>query len=339
MDVSSRPLVDAHNDLLLELAFRRGEENPFAHRWLDQLRAGGVRVQLCPIYVGLEHQPEGSLREALGQVAAAHRAVEENPGVLALVRTAADLDAVLAGDRIGLILSMEGAEPFGYDPRMADIFWELGVRVFGLTWNRRNPFADGAAEGAGGLSGLGRQLVERLFARGAILDLAHASEATFDDVLALAPRPQAVMVSHAACRAVHETPRNLGDEQLRRLAAAGGVFGVMAHPLATGPDAPTIERVADHAIHAIELIGAGAVGLGADFIKQVADSGAIAVPPDALLPDGLALDATIDGLAGPADYPALLDALARRGVPEPDVAAVAGESFLRLLRAGLPAGT
>jgi membrane dipeptidase len=326
-------VVDAHNDLLLELAFRAREENPFARHWLAPLRAGGVRLQLCPVYVGLEHLPESALRRALEQVAAAHRAAEENARDVALVRTREDLDAVLDGDRIGLILAMEGAEPFGYDPATADVFWDLGVRVFGLTWNRRNPFADGAAEGAGGLSRLGTELVPRLFARGAVLDLAHASAGTFDDVLALAGDGDAVVVTHAGCRAVHDTPRNLADEQLRALAAAGGVLGVMAHPLATDPAEPTIPRVADHVVHALELMGPGHVGLGADFIQQVSRSGAVVSPPDALLPDGMAIDAAIEGLEGPEGYPRLLEELERRGV---DVPAVAGTSFMALLRAALP---
>ena len=50
-----------------------------------------------------------------------------------------------SGERIGLMLSLEGAEPLGYDPWMAEVIWELGVRMMSLTWNRRNPFADGAA--------------------------------------------------------------------------------------------------------------------------------------------------------------------------------------------------
>jgi membrane dipeptidase len=336
-EIALPPVADAHNDLLMELAIRRGENEPFRRHWLDQLRTGGVRLQLCPLFVGLEHLPEGALRRALEEVAAFHRAVAENPDDVVHVRTRADLGRLQDGDRIGLMLSMEGAEPFGYDPGMADVFWDLGVRVFGLTWNRRNPFADGAAEGAGGLSRLGTELVRRLFERGAVLDLAHASPDTFDDVLALAPGPGRVMVSHAGCRAVHDTPRNLDDARLTRLAEAGGVLGVMAHPLATDTSEPTIARVADHVVHAVDVMGAGAVGLGADFIRQVAASGAVVTPPDALLPEGIALDAAIEGLEGPAGYPALLAALRERGMSEPVLAGVAGGNVLRLLEGALPA--
>jgi membrane dipeptidase len=335
--VSTGFIVDAHNDLLLELASRRAESNPFASAWSEKLRKGGVKLQLCPLFAGLDHLPESALRRSHEQVAAAYRAVEENRDGTMLVRTRADLEQLLASDKLGLLLSMEGAEPFGYDPGIADVFWELGARVFGLTWNRRNPFADGAAEeGRGGLSRLGRELVERLFARGAVLDLAHAAEQTFADVLELAGGTGSVMVSHAACRAVYDTARNLSDEQLRELAAAGGVLGIMAHPVATNPAKATVEGVVDHVEHAVKVMGADAVGLGADFIHQVVMSGAVVTPPDSLLPEGVAMGDAVDGLVGPDDYPNLIEALARRGFSERDVTAIANGNFLRLLRASLP---
>jgi membrane dipeptidase len=328
--------VDAHNDLLLELAHRRAEETPFARYWLANLERGGVRLQVCPLYAGLEHLPEGALRRALEQVAACFRAVRENPGRVMLVKTRDDLDAVEDNERLGLMLSMEGAEPFGYDPEMADVFWELGVRMFALTWNRRNAFAEGLAEpGAGGLSRLGNELVDRLVARGAILDLAHASEQTFLDVLGRADGASLV-VSHASCRAVSDTPRNLSDGQLEALAERGGVVGIMAHPLVVDPDEPTIERVIDHLDHAVETVGIDHVGLGADFIRQVARSLAVQTPPDALLPAGMEMDATIEDLAGPEDYPNLVAALRERGYEGDRLDAVLGGNFVRIFQKALP---
>ena len=85
------------------------------------------------------------------------------------------------------MLSLEGVEQFGYELWPAETFWELGVRMAGLTWNRRNPYSDGAAED-GGLSGLGRSLVDELVELGVILDLAHASPAAFSEILARVAR-------------------------------------------------------------------------------------------------------------------------------------------------------
>jgi membrane dipeptidase len=336
-----RPLVvDGHNDLLLEVAFRshrRAEANPFAVHWLPKLQAGGVALQVCPVFVDLPLLPEGGLREGLGQIAAFHRAVHENAESVVAVRERGDLATVESRARTGLMLSLEGAEPLGYDPWMAEVMWELGVRMLSLTWNRRNPFADGAAEtGTGGLSELGRRLVDVCVELGMILDLAHAAEQTYWDVLDRA-RDAPLVVSHAACRAVNDHPRNLTDDALGALAARGGVLGIMLHPLAIDATQPTLDRVVDHIDHAVELMGIEHVGLGSDFTQQLVRALNWVEPPDALLPAGMHTDAAIVDLAGPEDFPNLVEALERRGYAGGRARAVLGENFLRVFRQALPA--
>ena len=177
-----RVIADAHVDLLMELAYRErrlGETDVFARTWLPLLEQGGVGLQVCPIYVDVTVQPEGSLREALSMVASFHRAVAENADRVVQVRDAADLARVESGERLGLMLALEGVECFGVETWPADVFHALGVRMAGLTWNRRNAFADGAAEDGGGLSRLGRELVDRLVELGVVLDLAHASRGVY----------------------------------------------------------------------------------------------------------------------------------------------------------------
>jgi membrane dipeptidase len=262
------------------------------------------------------------------------RAVRENAERVVGVRSAADLDAVERGERIGLVLALEGVEPFGYETWPAEAFVELGVRVAGLTWNRRNPFADGAAE-TGGLSRLGRALVDRLVELGVVLDLAHASPALFDEVLERSDGP--VLVSHAACRAVNDHPRNLADDQLRRLGERGGVLGLMLHPLAIDHERRTIARAVDHLEHAAATMGVDRVCLGGDFVARIARQLPVTpLPRDGLAPPGLELGSSLEGLAGPEDYPALLAALRERGWAEHDLHAVASGNLLRFLRASLP---
>jgi membrane dipeptidase len=333
-----RVIADAHTDLLLELAYREhraGESDVFARTWLPQLEAGGVGLQVCPVYVDIAVQPEGALREALGQVASFHRALSENRDRVTHVRSAADLDAVEAGERIGLVLSLEGVEQFGVATWPADVFHELGVRMASLTWNRRNAFADGAAEEGGGLSRLGRELVDRLVGLGVVLDLAHASRGTFTEVLERVGGAP-VLYSHGGCRALNDTPRNLDDDQLRALASAGGLFGLMLHPLAIDPADGTIARAIDHLEHAADLMGYEGVCLGGDFTRRIWE--AMPAPPepkDGLAPAGLQPGTGIEGLTGPEDYPALVSALERRGWSEQQVAAVTGGNLLRFLRDSL----
>ena len=150
-------------------------------------------------------------------VASFHRAVAENADRVLQVRDAADLARVESGERLGLMLALEGVECFGVEIWPAEVFHALGVRMAGLTWNRRNAFADGAAEDGGGLSRLGRELVDRLVELGVVLDLAHASRGVFAELLERAAGAP-ILCSHGGCRAVNDTPRNLDDDQLRALA-------------------------------------------------------------------------------------------------------------------------
>ena len=330
-------IADAHTDLLMELAERQhrlGESDVFARTWLPLFERGGVGLQICPIFVPLEHQPEGTLRHALAQATSFHAAARENPDRVCVVRTRVDLDAVGRGERIGLVLALEGVEPFGYELWGVELFWELGLRVAGLTWNRRNPFADGAAE-TGGLSGLGRSLLGRLAERGVVLDLAHASPQLFHECLEL--YEGRVMVTHAACRAVHDHPRNLTDEQLRALAARDGLFGLMLHPLAIGPDRRTIARVIEHLEHAAEVIGPDRLCLGGDWTRRLTFMSSPPTP-DGLMPPGLEEGSAIEGLGGHEDYPALVGALRAGGWEGERLEGLLSGNLLRLLRESLPEG-
>ena len=324
-------IADAHCDLLMELVLRRHEQEPFARHWLPPLRAGGVRLQVAPVYSEVEPPRDTVLRRALAQVAAFHRALRENPADTRSITRASDLALLADDERIGLLLSIEGVEPWEADDDLADDFWELGVRMAGLTWNFRNLFADGVAEPAnGGLSSRGARLVERLVARGMILDLAHASEQTFRELLEVSGEGP-VLCSHASCRAVFDAPRNLSDRQLEALAARDGVLGMMPLPFVVDPDDPSIERFVDHVDHAVAVMGIEHVVLGGDFFAQVARAEAELAPAsaDEFIP--------ITGLAGPEDYPALVEVLRRRGYEGASLAAILGTNLVRFLQRSLPA--
>jgi membrane dipeptidase len=330
-------VIDAHNDLLLELVHRRGEPHPFRDRWLDQLARGGVALQVCPLYAWWEEIGERALRSALEQVSAMRRAVAENPEV-AEVRSREDLERAIEGDRLALVLSIEGAEVIGNDPQMLDLFHELGVRMIGLTHFQRNAYADGNGEPAqGGLSALGRELLARIEALDMVLDLAHASDRTFADALESAPTAPTA-ISHTGCRALCDTPRNASDEQLRAVAERGGVVGIYAVPYFLGGEDPrSLDRVADHVLHALEVAGPEHVGLGGDFTHQLFETpGLVRTAPWMGIDQERARE-TVVGLAGPDGYPSLVEALRRRGIDGPVLAGVLHENFLRLLRSALPA--
>jgi membrane dipeptidase len=136
-------------------------------------------------------------------------------------------------------------------------------------------------------------------------------------------------VTHAGCRAVRDHPRNLADWQLEALAARGGVLGMMALAFVVDPEAPTLSRWLDHVDHAVAVMGVEHVGLGADFIDQVADA-----------EQGQATAKArwgLEGFTGPDDYPALVDALTGRGYEGKRLEAILSGNWLRVLGESLPA--
>jgi membrane dipeptidase len=327
------PIADAHSDLLMELVHaehRLGERNPLRSRWLAPLERGGVALQVCAIYVGGELLPEGGLREALRQATAFAHAVRDNDDRVVAIHAAGDLESIGDG-RTGLLLALEGADCLGAEPWAIEPLARLGVRMVSLTWSRRNAFADGTG-GDAGLTALGRELVDRIVGLGLMLDLAHAAERTFWEALERASGAP-VLVSHAACRALHDHERNLSDAQLRALAQAGGVLCVMPHPFTIGPEQATLDRAIDHIVHAVSVMGIEHVALGGDFLRQIARATHLTAPAHAT--GTLAPDSALEGLAGPEEYPRLIDALRARGYDEAGIAAVARENLLRLVRDAL----
>jgi membrane dipeptidase len=321
------PIADGHSDLLQELVFaeQQGEDNPFRARWLQQLRDGGVVLQVCAVFEAPQVEADAALRQVLRQVASFHAAVEANPEVSA-VSSRSGLAGV-GSDRIGLLLAIEGVSSFGEDIWPVDLLARLGVRVLAPTWNEQNAFAHGC-DHEGGLTELGERLIDRVSSLGLVVDLAHASPRTMADVIERVPAG-GVFVSHASCRAVHDHRRNLGDAQLTAIAEHGGVVCLMPHPLVVGPSEPTIDRFVDHIDHAVSVVGVDRVGLGGDFLKQIAR----ATGTSERAQDGVEIEATLEGLEGPRDYPHLLEALRARGYSQTDVEAVAGGNLLRFLAA------
>ena len=336
-DAESVLIADAHNDLLLELVLRRDERNPFGAHWLEQLRNGGVGLQVCPVYVA-DLAPDAQRDAALAQIDAFECALAANPDACFPVRWRGDLASMGEG-RIGLVLALEGAEALGSDPGAIDELWTRGVRIVGLTWNYANAFAGGIDTPDRGLTARGRELVERLAELGVTIDLAHASEQAFSEVLDAVPSAQ-VLVTHAGCRAVHDHPRNVSDDQLRALAERNGVLGVMALTVVVGPDAPTLDRFVDHLEHAASVMGSEHVGLGADFIDQVIAAEVAAgkklaeATREAMRAGGGTL--AIRELQRPADYPALAARLRQRGYDGERLDAILHGNLLRVLGAALP---
>lgn len=329
-------VADTHNDLLMLVSRRPPEiwSAYFRDRWLPQLRAGGVNVQVLPVFIDDEFRPEGSLRETLRMVEAAHRIVAGNADAVALCSDGSEVDAALDSGRIALVLALEGCPQIESDVELLETLFRLGVRIVSFTHMGRSALADGSAEDAAGsrLTRAGVTAFDLLEDLGIIFDVSHLGVGGVDHVLELARRP--VLATHSSVRSLRDHHRNLTDEQLRGVAATGGVVCLNFFAGFIAEADATVERLVDHVLYAADVAGFDHVGLGPDFIKEVFDEKL----PLCDLPvtvEGIDLMTFIPGLEAPAGLPLVTTELARRGVTEADIRKILGENVLRLFRAEL----
>ena len=152
------------------------------------------------------------------------------------------------------------------------VFYELGVRVIGLTHARRNAAGEGgvfAPSGSSrdGLTEFGRDVVRQCEALGVIVDLAHISPAGFEDILAITTKPP--IVSHTNARKYYDIERNISDEQIKMIGERRGVIGVNAVLVSPKKEESTLDRYIDHIEHIKNLIGIDGVAVGFDFFEFI----------------------------------------------------------------------
>lgn len=242
------------------------------------------------------------------------KAAADSDGRLRLIRTRSDLDALIAdreaGKQVtGALFSVEGLQNLEGDVDNLDTLYDAGMRMAGFTHFFDNEVA-GSMHGVekGGLTDLGRDVFAEMERRGIIVDIAHASHTAVAEMLEMATEP--VVLSHGGVQATCDVNRNLTDEEVRGVAATGGVVGVGYWDAAVCD--LTVTAVVDAIDHVVEVGGIETAALGSDY-------------------DG---STTVGWDTG--DLAAITQELLERGYDEAEVAAIMGGNTLRVLRATLP---
>lgn len=200
-----------------------------------RMKAGGLDGGFWVIYTAQGARDEAGKRAArdhgLDRLVSIREMLAANPGDIELALTAEDAERIArTGKRVSFI-SMENAAPLASDPSLLTAYYGLGLRMLGITHVRNNDFGDSSTDPAGpewkGLSPAGRALVAEANRLGIVLDASHASDAVFDQLLAISRAP--IVLSHTSADALYDHPRNIDDARLRQLAAKGGVIHVNAY--------------------------------------------------------------------------------------------------------------
>lgn len=193
-----------------------------------------------------------------------------------------DMEETFGGEKIGAFISIEGGECVR-SAEDIELFHSLGVRMLTLTWNNDNALAGGALGDGRGLSKFGKEIIRKMNDVGMIVDVSHASEKTFYDIISTADKP--ICASHSNAYGICPHPRNLKDGQIRELISAGGVMGMNFYPaFLTESDNCSVDDIIRHIDYILSIGGENNIGIGSDFdgvetlpfgINSVSDSAKI----------------------------------------------------------------
>jgi membrane dipeptidase len=317
-------VVDMHCDTIAR--FMAGEDLsqdlPKGHIDIPKLKRGGVDLEVFACFAPPPANEAEKYRSANGvfaQIEAVNKLVENNPGDLALVRSVDEATAARNASKTGVLIAIEGGYAIENDLVLLREFYRAGVRLMTLTHWTATDWADASGDPKpihGGLTEFGESVVREMNRLGMIIDVSHAHDETFWDVIRLSKAP--VVASHSACRALSPHHRNLSDEMLKALAENGGVVGICVLPAFLRSELDKklpvvdVKTVVDHIDHVVKVTGdADHVGLGSDF------------------------DGTSDtpvGLENIGLLPNITKELVARGYKPADIRKILGGNFLRVLR-------
>lgn len=347
--------IDSHIDTIqrvLVMAEDLGKRHDAGHVDIPRLREGGMHAPFFAFWVPVFFRGAEAVRRTLDLRDAMQSVLDTHKDQIELATTAADIERVVKAHKIAAFLTIEGGHAIDDDLRVLRMYYQLGIRSMTLTHARNNNWADSANDtpAHNGLTDFGKEVVREMNRLGMLVDLAHVSDKTFYDALAVTTKP--VIVSHSSMRAISNVARNVTDDMLRALAKNGGVIGIcfgmgfinpkdaeaLRSATETEAEAPsltgraldqyaaenaqklfgerakvvaTVEDVADHIDHAVKIAGIDHVGIGSDF-------------------DGIA--ATANDLEDVSKMPALVAVLLKRGYSETDLKKILGENHLRVVR-------
>lgn len=321
-------IVEGHRDCYEQIyRLNQGEENPIRDRLMPRLRAGGVDVVFYAIggdtiaHSNGTDRPLAATLQNIDALAVALQHPDTGAEVLTDIAQLADTP----DGRVRIVLHLEGGKPLEGDLSSLRTLHRLGVRSAQLTWNVRNELADGLLDSrtGGGLSRFGVDVVQEMNRLGMLVDLAHIAETGFWQAIEVAQAP--LVVTHANAKAILDHPRNLTDAQLRAVADMRGVVGVHCLPAYVDPENPTVERLVDHVMHMVEVVGIEHIGIGADF--PTSDG-----PRPAREQRFPRKHEQLTGFDEIDQLPTLTSALLHRGLTECEVGAILGGNFIRVLR-------
>ena len=316
-------MIDMHCDTLWKLIDLDGQGDLMkndCHISIPSMKKAGTVVQLFACFTkAADYKKKGGYDAAFVHVQDMVRYLrqqqERYSEDLALAYSWNDVDRNDFAGRISAIMTVEeGGILNGHMERLEELY-QHGIRLMTPVWNYENcigyPNSRKKSVMWKGLKPFGKEVIERMGELGMIIDVSHASDGTFRDVMEHAKGP--VVASHSNCRELCNHPRNLTDEMIRELANCGGVAGLNFYgPFLGNPKESRINEMTAHILHMIRVGGSSFPAIGTDF--------------DGF--DGM----EVQEIADASQMERLWDALKKAGLTERQLDKIWGENVERVLR-------
>ena len=222
-------VLDSHSDT--PLAILRGQDvskrRKLGHNDFDRLKEGGVDGVFFAAYTSNSLSPDEATARALKLIALTHEVIDQNPKKVGLATSVREARELKEQGRIAIFIGLENGAPIQKDLSLLKLFYKMGVRYMTLTHAGNNEICDSCAPKVkkwNGVSPFGVKVIELMNKLGMIIDVSHISDEAFYDCLKYSKAP--IVATHSCCRALCNHPRNMTDQMIKDLAAAGGVIQI-----------------------------------------------------------------------------------------------------------------
>ena len=268
---------------------------------------------------------------ALANLAKVYAVVARHPDKFRLVYGTADVDLARSEGKLGITFNFQGTNVLGNDVGSIEVFYRLGVRHILFAYNQRSLVGDGCGEATdAGLSRYGRTVIREMNRVGMIVDGSHCGHRTSMEAMELSTA--ACIFSHSNAYAVYPHYRNIKDDQIRRCAGTGGVIGINGLGEFLDDMEATSESMFRHVDYIANLVGPQHVGIGLDYVRDVAGFWKSVEDTPDIWPDNQGKPNRHTKFAQPEQIEELAELMCRRGYAEGDIRGILGGNFYRVCK-------
>ncbi|MGH4137578.1 dipeptidase [Clostridium sp.] len=319
-------IFDAHADIWTDVTVERqkGMKDVFKTKHMEKFKKGNIGGGIFVIWIDPPYDTDPTKRtlEIIEHMSAE---ILDNKDIFHIIKEGSDIDIALSENKMPVLIGMEGLSGLGHNSNLIYALYMFGVRHAMLTWNETNELATGKdGDPSRGLTKDGIKTVKLMEQLGMIVDVSHANDKTFWEILENTTKP--IIASHSNCRAICNVPRNLSDKQLKAIASRGGVVGLNAFAdiVDIDPKKRDIQHLANHIDHMVKVIGIDHIGFGFDFDDYL--------DPATMLAFAEGEEANTIGFENASKAQNMIKILRERNYSEEDIEKISYKNFFRIMK-------